>query len=135
VGYHVVRGDQHAYEERPNIEGQAPRLAADVTSAAELKETRARLWRYPPHTRGRRHMDLAQEEVFVVLSGTLTVLLGDPPERFDLPPESVVAVEPRTALQLRNETDEECVVFAYGAPPEAGKGEFLDDVPDLAAGH
>ena len=33
---------------------------------------------------------MAQEEVFVVLTGTLTVLLGDPPERVDLPPRSVV---------------------------------------------
>ena len=55
-------------------------------------------------------------------------MLGEPPERVDLPAESVVAVEPQTALQLRNETDEEVVVFAYGAPPEGGQGEFLDDV-------
>jgi mannose-6-phosphate isomerase-like protein (cupin superfamily) len=99
-----------------------------VTAAAGLRESRARIWRYPPHTRGRRHKDLAQEEVFVVLQGSLTMLLGEPPERVDLPPESVVSVEPQTALQLRNETDEEVVVFAYGAPPEGGKGKFLDDV-------
>jgi hypothetical protein len=41
----------------------------------------ARLWRYPPGTRGRRHADEAQEEVFVIVSGTLTMLLGEPPER------------------------------------------------------
>ncbi len=128
MGFHVIRGGEHAYEERPNREGESPRLAADVTSAAWLKESRARLWRYPAHTRGRRHMDMAQEEVFVVLQGTLTMLLGEPPERFDLPPESVVSVEPRTPLQLRNETGEEVVLFAYGAPPESGQGEFLDDV-------
>ena len=128
MGYRVVRSDEHAYEERPNREGEPPRLAADVTTAAGLRESRARIWRYPPHTRGRRHKDLVQEEVFVVLQGTLTMLLGEPPERVDLPAESVVAVDPQTALQLRNETDEEVVVFAYGAPPEGGKGEFLDDV-------
>ena len=82
----------------------------------------------PAPARGRRHLDAAQEEVFVVVSGILTMLLGDPPERVDLPPESVVAVEPMTPLQLRNESDDEVVVFAYGAPPETGKGEFLDDV-------
>src|SRR5437764_549438 len=84
MGYHVVRGDEHEYQERPNVEGEAPRLAADVTTAAELKSSRARIWRYPPHTRGRRHQDHAQEEVFVVVSGTLTMLLGEPPDRFDL---------------------------------------------------
>ncbi len=128
MGYQVLRSDGHAYEERPNREGEPPRLVADVTTAAGLQQSRARLWRCPAHTRGRRHIDLVQEEVFVVLRGTLTMLLGDPPERVDLPPESVVSVQPRTTLQLRNETEEEVVVFAYGAPPEAGKGEFLPDV-------
>ena len=127
MAYHIVRGDDHHYEERPNVEGEAARLASDVTSAAQLQQSRARVWRYPPHTRGRRHADHAQEEVFVVLSGTLTMLLGDPPERFDLPPMSVVAVEPMTALQVRNEGDEELVLFIYGAPPEQAGADFLDD--------
>lgn len=130
MGYHVVRAGDHAFEERPSPTGredQAARLAADVTTAAALKESRARLWRYPPGTRGRRHADEIQEEVFVVLSGTLTMLLGEPPEKFELPPESVVAVEPKTPLQLRNDTDTEVVVFIYGAPPVQGGAEFFDD--------
>src|ERR1043166_2554930 len=127
MGYHVVRGDEPHYEERPTVEGEAARLASDVTGAAELKSSRARVWRYPPHTRGRRHQDHAQEEVFVVVSGTLTMLLGEPPERFDLPPMSVVAAEPMTPLQVRNEGDEELVLFIYGAPPEQAGADFLDD--------
>ena len=127
VGFHVVHADEHRYEERPNVEGEAPRLAADVTTSAELKHSRARVWRYPPHTRGRRHADHAQEEVFVVVSGTMTMLLGEPPERVDVPPTSVVAVEPMTPLQVRNEGDEELVVFIYGAPPLQEGADFLDD--------
>ena len=127
MGYHVAHADEHEYEERPNVEGEAPRHAADMTSAAGLKSSRARMWRYPPHTRGRRHADHAQEEVFVVVSGTLTILLGDPPERVDVPPTSVVAVEPMTPLQMRNEGDEELVVFADGAPPEQAGADFFDD--------
>jgi mannose-6-phosphate isomerase-like protein (cupin superfamily) len=126
-GYRVVRGDELEYEERPYREGEPPRLAADLTAAVGLRESRARLWRYPPRTRGRRHREHVQEEVFVVVRGTLTMLLGDPPERVELSQESVIAVEPGTALQLRNETDEEVVVFAYGAPPETGRAEILDD--------
>src|SRR6476660_6204346 len=122
-----MRGDEHNWEERPYLEGAPPRLASDITSAGALTSSRARLWRLPPHTRGRRHRELVQEEVFVVLQGTLTMLLGDPPERHDLQPESVVSVA-GTALQLRNETDEEVVVFAYGAPPVTGRAEHLDDV-------
>jgi mannose-6-phosphate isomerase-like protein (cupin superfamily) len=131
VGYHIARGDEHRYEERPNVEGEAPRLAADVTTTAELKHSRARIWRYPPHTRGRRHADRAQEEVFLVVSGTLTMLLGEPPDRVDLPPMSVVAVEPGTPLQVRNESDEELVLFIYGAPPEQAGADFLDDPGEL----
>jgi mannose-6-phosphate isomerase-like protein (cupin superfamily) len=130
VGFRVIRPDEAVWEDRPNQEGKL-RRAADVTSAGELTQSRARIWRYPAHTRGRRHAEGAQEEVFVVLEGTLTMLLGDPPERFDLPPQSVVTVAPGTALQLRNEGDGEVVVFAYGAPPVTGQGEFLDDVVEL----
>jgi mannose-6-phosphate isomerase-like protein (cupin superfamily) len=129
VAYHVVDGARLEWEERPpGVEGQQPRQAADITTAAELKASRARIWRYPPRTRGRRHADHAQEEVFVVVSGRLTMLLGDPPERVDVGPESVVAVEPMTPLQVRNETDEELVLYAYGAPPDQAGADFFDDV-------
>jgi mannose-6-phosphate isomerase-like protein (cupin superfamily) len=129
VAYHVVDGARLEWEERPpGVEGQQPRRAADITTAAELKASRGRVWRYPPRTRGRRHADHAQEEVFVVVSGTLTMLLEDPPERVDVGPRSVVAVEPMTPLQVRNETDEELVLYAYGAPPDQAGADFFDDV-------
>jgi mannose-6-phosphate isomerase-like protein (cupin superfamily) len=130
MGYHVVRAGDHAYEERPappGRESDPARLASDISTAAEVQHSRARLWRYPPGSRNRRHADRAQEEVFVVLSGTLTMHLGDPPERVELPPESVVAVEPGTALQLRNEGEGEVVVFIYGAPPVQEGADFFDD--------
>ena len=118
------------FEERDAREGEAQgRRLADLTTALELKQSRARLWRYPPHTTGRRHADKAQEEVFVVLSGTLTMLLGDPPERVDVGAGGVVAVNPGTTLQVRNETDEELALFIYGAPPEQAGADFFDDVP------
>ena len=116
------------YEERPPKEGEEARSTADLTSALGLEQSRAKLWRYPPHSTGRRHRDHVQEEVFVVVSGTLTALLGDEPERVDLGPGGVVSVEPMTALQLRNESDEELVFFAYGAPPIQEGADFLDDV-------
>src|SRR5215510_15271127 len=129
MSFEVMRGGEHEWEERPSpVEGAPPRLVVDVTSVGALTRSRARLWRIPPHTRGRRHRELVQEEVFVVLQGTLTMLLGDPPERHDLPPESVVAVATGTGLQLRNESDEEVVVFAYGAPPVTGQAEYLEDI-------
>src|ERR1700676_5709950 len=101
MGFRVIRGDEHEWTERP-AEGQPSRHTAELTTAAALSESRARLWRLPPNSRGRRHKENVQEEVFIVLEGTLTVLLGDPPERFDLPAQSVVSLEPGTGIQLRN---------------------------------
>jgi mannose-6-phosphate isomerase-like protein (cupin superfamily) len=128
MGYRWISVDDLIYAERPPKEGEQARLAADLTDAVGLMESRARLWRYPPHSTGRRHQDHAQEEVFVVVSGMMTMLLGDEPERVDLAPGSVVAVQPMTPLQLRNESDEELVVFVYGAPAVQEGADFLDDV-------
>ena len=128
MGYRVADSEQLEWVERTPKPGEAARLQADITTQAELRQSRARLWRYPPHTTGRRHQDHVQEEVFVVVSGTLTMLLGDAPERVDVGPGSVVAVDPMTPLQVRNETDEELVCFIYGAPPVREGADHLDEV-------
>jgi len=94
-----------------------------------MTQSRANVWRYPPGARGRRHADKVQEEVFVVLDGTLTIDLGEPPERHVLGKGSAVVVQPGTVLQLRNAGDEELVLFIYGAPPVTGGADFFDDVP------
>ena len=134
MSYSSADPNKLEYEERPPKEGEEARSTADLTSALGLEQSRAKLWRYPPHSTGRRHRDHVQEEVFVVVSGTLTALLGDEPERVDLGPGGVVSVEPMTALQLRNESDEELVFFAYGAPPIQEGADFLDDVKLPAKG-
>ena len=130
MAYDAVHAAELEWEERPAHEGQEPRHAAAVTEPAQLTASRARMWRYPPHTRGRRHADPDQEEIFVPLRGTLTLLLEDPPQRVDVEPGGVVAVHRDTPLQARNETDEEILFFVYGAPPESGNARFLEDVPE-----
>ena len=130
MGWHAADPSSLEFEERDARDGEPRgRLVADLTSKLELKQSRARLWRYPPHTTGRRHADKAQEEIFVVVSGTLTMLLGEPAERVDVGPGGVVAVEPGTPLQVRNESDDDLVLYIYGAPPEQAGADFFDDVP------
>jgi mannose-6-phosphate isomerase-like protein (cupin superfamily) len=131
VGYDVVHFDSLEWEERPGHEGQEPRQAAALTEPAQMTESRARMWRYPAHTRGRRHLDPDQEEVFVPLRGTLTMLLGEPVERVDVEPGGVVVVHSGTPLQPRNETGDEILFLAYGAPTQYGNAEFLEDVETL----
>ena len=124
MGYRVVRAEEIEFEQRDD-----GRRAGAVTDAGGLQQSRARVWHYPPGARGRRHQDHAQEEVFVVISGTLTMLLGEPPERVEgLGPQSVVVVQPMTPLQARNDTDEELVLFIYGAPPLQEGADMLPDV-------
>jgi mannose-6-phosphate isomerase-like protein (cupin superfamily) len=130
-GYHVVQATELNWEEREPMHGQPPRAQASITDAAQLQSSRARMWRYPAHTRGRRHIDPDQEEIFVPLRGTLTMLLGDPWERVDVSPGGLVAVHSGTAMQARNETGEEIVFLAYGAPPQHGNAQFLDDVESV----
>ena len=131
MGYDIVQRTELAWEERPGHEGQAPRHAASVTDATNMEHSRARMWRYPAHVRGKRHADPEQEEIFVPIQGTLTMLLGEPPERVDVEPGGVVVVHIGTAMQARNETDEEIFFFACGAPPLHGNAQFLDDVESI----
>ena len=131
MAYDVVHFADLEWEERPGHEGQEARHAAAITDPAHMTESRARLWRYPAHTRGRRHLDPDQEEVFVPLRGTLTMALGEPWERVDVEPGEVVVVHPGTPLQMRNETGEEILVFVYGAPTRHGNAVFLGDVESL----
>ena len=131
MAYDVVHFADLEWEERPGHEGQEARHAAAITAPAHMTESRARLWRYPAHTRGRRHLDPDQEEVFVPLRGTLTMALGEPWERVDVEPGEVVVVHPGTPLQMRNETGKEILVFVYGAPTRHGNAEFLADVESL----
>ena len=127
--YVIARQADLDWEERPSVGGgDAMRRTANLTAAAGLAESRARIWRLPPGARGRRHRERDQEEVFVVLEGTLTMLLGEPPERHELAVGDVAAVTPGTEIQLRNESGAETVLFAYGAPPVEGQGELLEDV-------
>ena len=124
MAFTIWRGSDHEWGERGDGSGRT--IAALSES---MTQSRANLWRYPPGARGRRHADKVQEEVFVVLDGTLTVDLGEPPERHQLERGSVLVVQPGQIFQLRNVGDEELALFIYGAPPITGGADFLDDVP------
>jgi mannose-6-phosphate isomerase-like protein (cupin superfamily) len=124
VGYTIFRQAELEWEPRGEDD---PRTVARLSDS--MTSSRANLWRYPPGRRGRRHSDPVQEEVFVVLDGTLTVDLGEPPERHELERGSVLVVQPGTILQLRNAGAEELVLFIYGAPPKRAQAEFFPDVP------
>ena len=119
--YTVFHWDEREWH--PRREGD-PRLVSELSDV--MTRSRANLYRYPAGAVGRRHSDPVQEEVFVVLGGTLTVHMGegDEPERHELERGSVLVVQPGTVLQLSNRHDEELRLFVYGAPPERGEATF-----------
>lgn len=129
MGHRHVQADELPLAERPYRPQDPVRLAASLTDALALQQSRATVWHYPPGARGRRHVEGAQEEVFVVLEGTITLMLGDPPERIELREGGIAAVDPGTPLQVRNESDAGARVVIWGAPPLRGGSEILDDLP------
>ena len=70
------------------------------------------LIRLAPRQRGRIHAHERQEEVYVVLSGTLTLGLADG-ER-ELGPNECVRVAPGVRRQIMNRGRERCVLLAIG---------------------
>lgn len=126
MAFRAISPADLAWTTRPHEPGEPPRHVAELSDLAGFDHTRANVWRYEPGAKGRRHRHKLQEETFVVLAGTLTMYLGDPPERVDVPSGGLVHVEPGTPLQTVNHGDEDLVVYAYGTPPEREHAEILD---------
>ncbi len=126
MAFRVLLPDELDWITRPHEPGEPARHVAELSDRAGFTHVRGNLWRYEPGAAGRRHRHRDQEETFVVLAGTLTMYLGEPPERVDVPVGGVVRVDPGTPLQIANHGDAELLVYAYGYPPEDERAELLD---------
>lgn len=125
MAFRLVLPDALTWSTRPHEPGEPARHVAEFSDLAGFEHTRGNVWRYEPGARGRRHVHAAQEETFLVISGTLSMYLGEAPERHDVPIGGLVHVDAGTPLQAVNHGDAELVVYAYGAPPDHG-AEVLD---------
>ena len=112
---------------RPHEPGEPARHVSELSDEAGFTHTRANLWRYEPGARGRRHVHADQEETFVVLAGTLTMAVGEPPERVQAGTGELVHVGGGTPLQVANHGDTELLLYVYGSPPDFG----ADVLPDV----
>jgi quercetin dioxygenase-like cupin family protein len=126
VGFRVVRPDELDWETRPAEPGEARRHTSELGERVGFAHARANFWRYEPGAKGRRHRHAQQEETFVVVRGTLTMYLGDPPEREAVGQGGLIHVEAGTPLQTVNETDEDLLLYVHGWPPEDESAEILD---------
>lgn len=126
MAFRVIRPGDFTWITRPHEPGEPARHVAELSEAAGFAHTRANVWRYDPGAQGRRHRHPLQEETFVVLAGTLSMYLGDPPERQDVPVGGLIHVEPGTALQTVNHGTDDLLVYVYGMPPESEHAELLE---------
>jgi mannose-6-phosphate isomerase-like protein (cupin superfamily) len=126
MSFAAVSPDAFEWLTRPHEPDEPARHVAELSELIGLEHTRANVWRYEPGAAGRRHRHREQEETFVVVSGTLTIYLGEPPETVEVPTGGVVRVGPGTPLQSANRGCEDLIVFAYGTPPETESAELLD---------
>jgi quercetin dioxygenase-like cupin family protein len=125
VGFRVSASKDWEWVTRPHDPGEPARHVAELSDQIGLASSRANVWRYEPGARGVRHRHTSQEETFVVLSGTLTMYLGEPPARHDVSAGGIIHVQPGTALQSVNHADEDLLVYVHGAPPENERAEIL----------
>jgi quercetin dioxygenase-like cupin family protein len=126
MAYRALRPDEFEWLTRPHTAGEPARHVAELSERVGSGEIRANVWRYEPGAKGRRHRHPVQVETFVVLAGTLSMYLGEPPVREDVPVGGLIRVEPGTALQTVNHGDQDLIVYAYGTPPESERAELLD---------
>jgi quercetin dioxygenase-like cupin family protein len=129
MAFFVIRGGELQFGHPSWRPEDTTRQIVEVTRLAPLRHSRSNLWRYPAGAQGHRHVQLVQEETFVVLNGTLSMLLGEPPQRYELPPHSIVVVEPHTPLKVMNDSDSDVLFFVYGAL-EDPSAEIIEDVPE-----
>jgi quercetin dioxygenase-like cupin family protein len=125
MSFSVINPDKQTWETRPHEEGEPARHVTELSELAGMEHVRANVWRYEPGAAGRRHRHVSQDETFVVLAGTLSIYVGEPPERHDVPAGGLVHITAGTPLQSVNHGDIDLVVYAHGWPPEDHNAELL----------
>lgn len=125
MGHRVLRADDAFW--RPSNATGVPNT--NLAQQLELATLGARLWRLAPGQFVTRHRHQEQAELYVVLSGTGRMRIGE--EVLTLAPLSAVAVDPETVRQPFNDTDADVLWLVAGAPAEAAN--TLEMTPETVA--
>lgn len=86
----------------------------NLSRILRLHKLRANIFRFRPGEKMEYHSHQEQEELFLVLEGRCTLVVDG--ERHPLEEGSIVRLDPRPRRQIVNDSGEDCVWFAVGAP-------------------
>jgi mannose-6-phosphate isomerase-like protein (cupin superfamily) len=115
-------------EDAPDVLGDYPGEMRFLTPELGNQQVALTWRRMPPDTGGRGsygHSHRTQEEVYFVVSGTLTFKCGD--DVFEAGPGTAVRVAPETPRSVHNDTDEDVVLVMTSV-----KAEDLSDEVEKA---
>jgi mannose-6-phosphate isomerase-like protein (cupin superfamily) len=124
--HRVVSLREREWITRPHEPGEPARHVTELSDEAGFVHTRANVWRYEPGSKGRRHVHAEQEETFLVLEGSMTMHVGEPPEPVRVSVGELIHIAAGTPLQIHNDGDVDLLVYVYGSPPDHG-AEVLPD--------
>lgn len=124
-GYTVI-----SLADAPDVLGDYPGEMRMLAGPLEADQAALSYRRMPPDTGGRGsygHRHRTQEELYLVLDGTLTFKLGD--DIVEAGPGTAVRVAPETARSVHNDTDEDAILIIVSVKDSHPDGEVetVDD--------
>jgi mannose-6-phosphate isomerase-like protein (cupin superfamily) len=109
----------------PDILGDYPGEMRFLTGALEAEQAALTYRRMPPDTGGRGsygHRHKTQEELYLVVEGTLTFKVGD--DVFEAGPGTAVRVAPEALRSVHNDSDADVVLVITSVKAESYDGEI-----------
>jgi mannose-6-phosphate isomerase-like protein (cupin superfamily) len=124
-GYTVI-----SKEDAPDVLGDYPGEMRFLAEPLEAEQAALTYRRMPPGTGGRGsygHSHKTQEELYLVLDGTLTFKLGD--DIVEAGPGTALRVAPETVRSVHNDSDADAILIITSAKATDYDGEvlFTDD--------
>ncbi len=111
AGYSLLRARDAFWRPSGAMELPNTNLAAQL----DAEHLAARFWRLPPGSASTKHVHTREEELYVLLSGTGRMRIGD--EVLTLETLDAVLVRPGVTRQVFNDTEAEALWLMVGAPP------------------
>lgn len=108
----------------PDVLGDYPGEMRFLTAALGAEQTALTWRRMPPDTGGRGsygHRHKTQEELYLVVEGTLTFKVGD--DVFEAPAGTAVRVAPSTLRSVHNDSDADVLLVIASVKASADDGE------------